>query len=339
MPAVVAGLVASPLAGMHDLVVIPTHQRGSKLHRVAVFARALRRLVGFCLRPGDRIVHLHTTVRGSMYRKAICVAVAKALRTPVILQIHVGEPELELFHERLDPLRRAAFRAAFSHADVVLSVGEASARAAELHYGAHDVAVLPNAAPPPVDGPLHEPATDGTSRLLYLGGFHDPVKGGEVLLDALPALMAAHPGARISIAGPGDPPARLASVNGSARWLGWLDAEAKARELREADVFVLPSTSEGLPVALLEAMAYGKPIVATRVGGIPDVLEDGLEGVLVPPGDADALARGLGELLADPQRAQALGQAARTRVAEFSPLRIAQRLDVVYREVMARGGR
>lgn len=337
MPAVVAGLVESPLAELHDLQVIPTHQRGSVKQRLLVFAKALRTLAGFCLRPGDRVVHLHTTVRGSMYRKTICAMLAKALRAPVVLQVHVGEPELESFRERVDPVSLAAFRWAFGHVDKVLSVGAASAREVEEHYSARDVEVLPNAAPAPVDGPAPDPAAAGEARLLYIGGFHDPVKGGEVLLDALPAIIAQHPGVQVTIAGPGEPPARLAAVNGRATWLGWLDADAKARALREADIFLMPSTSEGLPVALLEAMAYGKPIVATRVGGIPDVLADGTEGMLVPPGDVAALADAVVTLVGDPARAWELGRAAKERVAELGPDTIAKRLDLVYQEVIGRG--
>jgi glycosyltransferase involved in cell wall biosynthesis len=336
MPAVVAGLMESPLAELHDLQVIATHQRGSVQQRLLVFAKALRALAGFCLRRGDRVVHLHTTVRGSMYRKTICAMLAKALRAPVVLQVHVGEPELERFRQKVDPVSLWAFRWAFSHVDKVLSVGAASAREVEEHYNARDVEVLPNAAPAPIDGaggPDSDPAPAGEARLLYIGGFHDPVKGGEVLLDALPAILAAHPGVRVTIAGPGEPPERLAAVNGSATWLGWLDADAKARALREADIFLMPSTSEGLPVALLEAMAYGKPIVATRVGGIPDVLADGTEGLIVPPGDVAALSAAVTTLVADPDRAWALGRAAKERVAELGPDTIAKRLDLVYQEV------
>jgi glycosyltransferase involved in cell wall biosynthesis len=336
MPAVLAGLMQSPLAQLHDLQVIPTHRVGSMKLRLLVFAKALRALTGFCLRRGDRVVHLHTTVRGSMYRKAICALLAKALGTPVVLHIHVGEPELERFRQKVDPLSLALFRWVFAHADKVLSVGAASAREVEEHYAARDVEVLPNAAPPPVDGPVAEPPVPGQARLLYIGGFRDPVKGGEVLIDALPAILEANPGVTITIAGPGEPPARLAAMNGSAQWLGWLDAETKARAMREADIFLMPSTSEGLPVALLEAMAYGKPIVATRVGGIPDVLAEGTEGLIVAPGDVAALAGAVTALVADPVHASALGRAAKERVAELGPDTIAKRLDLVYQEVIGR---
>ena len=142
---------------------------------------------------------------------------------------------------------------------------------------------------------------------------------------------------QVTIAGPGEPPARLAAVNGRATWLGWLDADAKARALREADIFLMPSTSEGLPVALLEAMAYGKPIVATRVGGIPAGRAEGTEGMLDPPGDVAALADAVVTLVGDPARAWELGRAAKERVAELGPDTIAKRLDLVYQEVIGRG--
>lgn len=88
--------------------------------------------------------------------------------------------------------------------------------------------------------------------------------------------------------------------------------------LAGCDVFCLPSSMEGLPLVVLEAMAHGKPVVATRVGGTPELVADGETGLLVEPGDEDALAGALGELLRDPERARHMGEAGRARVrAEF----------------------
>jgi len=89
--------------------------------------------------------------------------------------------------------------------------------------------------------------------------------------------------------------------------------------LAAADVFVLPSTAEGLPLTVLEAMAAARPVVATRVGGIPEAVVDGETGLIVPPEDVDALTGALDALLADPERARRLGESGRRRVeAEFS---------------------
>jgi glycosyltransferase involved in cell wall biosynthesis len=106
--------------------------------------------------------------------------------------------------------------------------------------------------------------------------------------------------------------------------------------LGELDVVALPSWTEGLPVVVLEAMAQGRPVVATPVGGTPEVVEDGRTGVLVPPRDPRALAEAVGRLLADPDLRQRMGAAGRARVAErFSPESMTTRVLAIYDEVLS----
>jgi glycosyltransferase involved in cell wall biosynthesis len=101
--------------------------------------------------------------------------------------------------------------------------------------------------------------------------------------------------------------------------------------LAGCDVFCLPSFAEGLPLVVLEAMAQGKPVVATAVGGTPELVVDGETGVLVPPGDVEALRRALAGVLADPERARAMGEAGRRRVREeFGARAAAQRILGLY---------
>jgi glycosyltransferase involved in cell wall biosynthesis len=102
------------------------------------------------------------------------------------------------------------------------------------------------------------------------------------------------------------------------------------------DVFAFPSRLEGSPNAILEAMATGLPIVATRIGGIVDLLEDGRTGLLVPPGDAEALATALGRILCDASFRAGLGSYARTRaVRDFSLSGSIARLIDVYRDLQS----
>ena len=109
--------------------------------------------------------------------------------------------------------------------------------------------------------------------------------------------------------------------------------------LAECAVSVLPSLSEGLSNSILESMAAGVPVVATRVGGSPEAVEDGVSGFLVPPRDAAALARGIDTLLGDPDRARAMGAAAARRIAErFSLESMTRELERLYRRLL-RGGR
>jgi glycosyltransferase involved in cell wall biosynthesis len=136
----------------------------------------------------------------------------------------------------------------------------------------------------------------------------------------------------VALAGPGHPPA-IDAAGGRVRALGWLDRDAVAAALDEADIMVLPSVSEGLPVALLEARAHGTAVVATRVGGIPEAITDGVDGVLVAPRDPAALARAIAQLASDPARRARLARAARESAAEHGGEDTYERLDGLYREL------
>lgn len=337
MATVIRGLLESPLAERHRLEMVTSYRSSHGLRRLLVFSGALAALVRWCLGPGPRIVHIHTTVRGSMYRKAIFVAVAKALRRPVVLHVHAGAAEIEVFHARLGRVRRGLLRRGIAMADRVLSVSSAGARALGERFARRDVAVVPNAAPPVKEERSRPPAEGGDAvTVLYLGGFANPVKGGEVLLEALGSFAPAAPSLRVLLAGPGDPPAAavpLLEQSSSLRWLGWLDEEAKAQALAASDVFVLPSISEGLPMALLEGMAEGLAVVATDMGGVPDVVTHGVDGLLVPPGDAAALGAAIRTLVEQPARRAELARAARARAERLGETEVCGRLDAIYGEL------
>jgi glycosyltransferase involved in cell wall biosynthesis len=114
-----------------------------------------------------------------------------------------------------------------------------------------------------------------------------------------------------------------------------LVADVRPR-LAELDVFVLSTLGDNLPVAILEAMAAGLPVVASRTGGIPELVEDGVTGALVPPGDVDALSQAIGRLVGAPDVRAAQGRAARERVRErFDSGEVARRMVKVYEETCA----
>jgi glycosyltransferase involved in cell wall biosynthesis len=336
MAAVVRDLVGSPLSELHRVDVIATWRPMRPLARLAIFVISLGKLTRWCLGRGPRIVHIHTAVRGSLYRKSIAVAVAKALRRPVILHVHAGVGDIVAFHQRIGPVRRMLFSRAFSLADRVLSVSTVGAREIERRFGVQGIVVVPHAAPRVTRPPRSPEVLADHLRMLYVGGFDDPAKGGVILVEALPGIMAGCPGAEVKLAGPGEPPPAARRTLGGwsgLRWVGWLEDEAKAAAFTAADIFLVPSITEGLPVALLEAMAHGVAIVATRVGGIPEVLTHDVDAVLVPPGDARALAEAIRELAQDPDRRARLGLGARDRAAMLNAEEVCARLDALYEEL------
>jgi len=104
--------------------------------------------------------------------------------------------------------------------------------------------------------------------------------------------------------------------------------------IQACDVIANPSLTEGMPNAVLEAMALGTPVVATAVGGVPDMIQDQVSGLLVPPGDPAALASAILDLFANPSRAEQLARAAQTKLEEFSPAKQCERLLDLYAEVL-----
>ncbi|ACX51484.1 glycosyl transferase group 1 [Ammonifex degensii KC4] len=171
-----------------------------------------------------------------------------------------------------------------------------------------------------------------------------PQKGLFCLLEALALLPAElRPGWLIVGDGPLrqelEDKARALGLSHLVSFAGYRPPEEIPSILKVIDIFVLPSLSEGLPLALLEAMAAGKPVVATAVGGIPEVVLEGRTGYLVPPGDAQALARALLSLLESPDKAREMGEAGRKWVEEhFSSRRMAQEVMKIYQEALATRG-
>lgn len=195
-----------------------------------------------------------------------------------------------------------------------------------VHYG---IAAGPEPAP------YH-----GGSRLLCVGRLV-PVKGIETLLRAFAAAVREQPDLRLDIAGDGPLRGELESLaaelglRDTVRFLGRVDG--MGAEMERAAAVVVPSLGEGFGMVALEAAERGRPVIASAVGGLSEIVDDGRTGVLVPRGDAPALAAAIVALVRDPSRAAALGRAARERaLAEFSLARCADRTDALYREALTR---
>ncbi len=179
------------------------------------------------------------------------------------------------------------------------------------------------------------------ARMLFVGRLAG-IKGIPVLLRALAALAPAHPEARLVLVGDGPERREIEAlaadldVTDRVEFRGYLGQAEVASELARADVFVLPSFAEGVPVVLMEAMASGVPVVATRVAGVGELVEDGVAGRLVPPGDPVALQAALEEMLADPEARERMGRAGRIRVAAaFDVRKEAARLDALFDDPLA----
>jgi glycosyltransferase involved in cell wall biosynthesis len=217
-------------------------------------------------------------------------------------------------------------------ADRVVAPSHETARELVEDYGARDVAVVPNGVTLPErapERPAGAPAPAGPFTILYAGRLRTR-KAVAVLLEAFARLRERVPEARLVLVGDGE---QRPALEAQAGRLGIADAVsfeggrphgAMPEYYRAADVFCLPSLYEGFPLAILEAMAAGLPVVATAVAGVPEAVADGTTGRVVPAEDAPALADVLAELAADRGRARAMGEAGRERAErEFAIPKIA----------------
>lgn len=300
----------------------------SAVARLAAIAGALR----------PHIVHAHSSKAGAVARLAHLARPS----LPVLYTPH-GYAFNGYFERRSQRLAyREIERALAPLAARVVCVCAAEARLARALGRAARVRVIHNGIEPVQEGGR----VDRRIAELGSGGpvicaltLLRPGKGLETLIDAMPALLSAHPGARLAIAGPGPEEAALADrarargVAEAVRFLSPIDDPIAF--LRGADVFVHPSWAESFPYAILEAMAVGLPIVACDVGGIGEGVIDGQSGLLVAPRDPAALAEALSSLLGDERLRRRLGEQAKQRLeSRFTRAGMIERLDAVYRELL-----
>jgi glycosyltransferase involved in cell wall biosynthesis len=240
--------------------------------------------------------------------------------------------------------RRIAMRAAVACSRHLVAVSDALAgqMSADLLIARTRIATMANGVRPsaPASPGLRDELRLGPDeRLLVSVGNLYRVKGHRYLLDAVARIAVRHPRVHVAVCGRGELEhalscqARELGIAGRVHLLG-LRADV-ASALASADIFVHPSISEGLPLALLEAMFAGCPIIASRVGEIGTALADGDAGVLVPPGDPVALSSAIETLLDDSAHARALGERARYRaVAEYAVAQMVQRYGAVYADAL-----
>lgn len=187
--------------------------------------------------------------------------------------------------------------------------------------------------------PTRYDAPSAAGRGLLFVGRLAAAKGVPVLVEAMSQILQAHPDAHLTLIGDGpDRPmledqVRRLNLSGAIRFAGYQSQDEVADALVRAAVFVLPSFAEGVPVVLMEAMAARRPVVATRIAGIPELVENGVSGRIVLPGDAAALASAVCDILAASDQAAAMGEAGRRKVeAEFDIAQEAKKLAALFQE-------
>ena len=313
---------------------VPEHSWRQMLGYLALGPATLRRICTLLQRDNVQILHVQCVSSNAHY----AVRVRRRLRIPLVVTLQ-GELTMDagaIFqHSRF---ARTLMREVLSEADHITACSEQTLNEAEEFYGQSFGAratVIYNGIR------LSEFQTTGaisTDRPYILAiGRHVPQKGFDVLLQALAELRCGVDAVPdLVLAGDGPENGRLRAlalelgIADSVRFVGRVDRTRAAQLFSACQFFVLPSRHEPMGIVNLEAMASGKAVIASKVGGVPELVEDGITGLLVPGGDAQALTCALGRLVGDRALRDRLGEEGRVRSAAFDWAHIAKQYVAIY---------
>jgi phosphatidylinositol alpha-mannosyltransferase len=306
----------------------PIPYNGS-IARLAFGPRVAMRVRVVIRRYRPDVVHVHEP-----FAPSVGLATLLSTRRPIVATFHASAPRSRAYRIAAPALRPLYRRLAGR-----IAVSEEARRTVEGALG-NGVRVIPNGVTVALFSGLPEP--EG-SAVLFVGRF-EPRKGARVLIDAFPALKERWPGATLIMVGEGSerraceqavPDPLRDDVTFVGRVQPWELADAMGRSA----VVAVPSLGgESFGIVLLEGMAAGRPVVASNIPGYAAVLRDGVDGVLVPPGDAPALADALAGVLGDRERALAMGRSGKERAARYDWPVVAGEIEGVYTEALQGAG-
>jgi glycosyltransferase involved in cell wall biosynthesis len=330
---VVSGYVEGGLFERYDCVYVTSHRAGSGWVKFFTALKAWVRVAVLLRKLDAPLVHVQTASRASFWRKAVVCLMARAAGRPYIVHLHGGGFSRFYEHE-CGRIGQSLIRSILAQAALVIALSEEWRERLQKICPRARVEVLHNGVRIP-DCERSQPVAKREPTLLFLGHLL-PDKGVYELVKAFAQIAGRFPGVKLVLGGVGQAGAvrELAGqlgVSDRVELPGWLGPESKSAALAASTMFLLPSYHEGMPMALLEAMSWGVPVIVTPVGGIPQIVKHEVNGLLIPAADVAALTTAIERLLQDPALRIRLGNAARsTIVAGFSLEDAVRKLDNIY---------
>lgn len=299
-----------------NLQYIGTMVDGSKFRKLLrAFSSYLRFLVALLQMD---ILHVNMAADASFYRKKIFIDTAAFFHKKILIHEHGGDFQ-SFYYEKNNENGRRLIRKTLNKAQVFVVLSQEWAEFFKPIVNKEKIIILENA--------VLIPPTPKTSyddhNLLFLGRLCNE-KGISELLDAVSIVSQKYPNIRLYLGGiweDNNLKKKAVILKKHVKYLGWIDDKKKERCMEKCSIFVLPTYFEGQPISLLEAMAKGMAVVSTEVGGIPQIVTSGRDGILIPPKDTQALAKSICELLDDTDTKKQLGINARARVTQSYNIR------------------
>ena len=309
---------------------IASHQEGNLFKKTALSISALLRCCYYCIFKPIRIVHIHTASFTDFYRQSIYVFCAKVFRKKVILHIHGAK--FEQFYEN----HRSFVRFVCHKADVLVTVSNYFIDYLKEQKLNNNIFLLPNVTYKPSVGPIKK--NDQKLHLLFIGAI-DSRKGIFDVLECFAKNKEMLQNKIIyHIGGTGDTKTmnefiQQHQLSSFIKYHGWVDNERKEKLFRTADIFVHPSIFESFGISILQAMSYQLPIIPPPVGGITDLVENNVNGILIEPGNKKQLYEAILFLIDHPEYLSEMGHQSGKKAEKFYPPAIEKQLDHLYQSL------
>lgn len=308
----------------YHCIWIETHRDGNAVRKLWYLFTALIEYI--LLLPFYDIIHIHLATTQSAKRKMLFIYPAKWIGKKVILHFH---PSNEKF--LFEPYNQKLYRKLFLKANLILVLSEQWRRwLKEALDITENVEVLYNPCPK-----VKRREDIRENNILFAGTIIQR-KGYMVLIEAFAKIAHKYPNWNVVFAGNGEienakNAAKRLKIEKQIKFLGWVSGKEKELAFQKASIYCLASDGEGFPMGVLDAWAYGIPCVVTPVGGIPDIIKDGVNGLIFPVGDINTLAKKLEYLITKPQlRKNIVTEADKYVNGEFNISFINNQLDNIY---------
>jgi glycosyltransferase involved in cell wall biosynthesis len=311
------------------------------LINIVYLVRQVYNFLLIVIRNRPQIIHVPITSYWAFWKDTVFILLGRTFGLKVVAHLHGGL--FERYYRESAPIVRGLIRWALYRPHVIVALSNHWKRFL-LGVGSElRVEIVPNTIEPSFVPVIDQESykTVGAITVLFVGqlGQH---KGVFDILKSVPLVAEHRPDIRFVFAGASENQHEGAeiekaskSLNGAVQFLGQVTGQAKLDLFLKSNLFILPSYAENLPYSLLEAMAAGLPVISTPVGAIPEVIEDGRNGFLIPPGDYQALAEKILLILGNAELQSAMSRANRGKIRkEYLPELAASHFDCIYRKLL-----
>lgn len=342
-PAVMGGIAAvvngyrdSKLEKEFTIHYVESYKDGSK------FAKFLKAFFGFLqfvkviifVKPS--LVHIHSSFGASFYRKLPFIYFASYKGIPIINHIHGAD--FETFYSNASRKKKNLINKTYNKCSKLIALSVEGKEDLKLIVPEENIEVIHNYSTPHLGALQARRDRDLNNQILFLGEI-GARKGCYDIPTVVEKVSKVIPNVKFVLAGMGDIEQintlfEEKGVSQNVEFPGWVRGESKDQLLRESDIFFLPSYNEGMPMAILDAMGYGLPIISTNVGGIPQIVQQDKNGYTFEPGDTDGFANYMIELLLNKERLYKFGECSYEIVKEKFSLKLhLQSLEELYTNV------